>query len=231
MELCVAKCFGLPYYGIKKGGDMIATHVHDALSQVRRLQALILARKNFQGYSGLARMASGTAVMGAAMVLNCDLVPRSVMAHLFGWGAVMGLAMMINYGALAYWYFTDPEAKTSPMSLFPAIDAVPALAAGGVLSATLVMWGHFNMLQGVWMLLFGVAHTGYRLSLPRANYFVGMFYMVCGTAYLAYGEEPFTNPWPMGLVFFFGEWMGGWIFWRSRVENGNEDGQYEGSPQ
>ena len=204
---------------------MIATHVHDALSQVRRLQALILARKNFQGYSGVARMASGTVTLGAAMILDTNVVPRSVIGHLVGWSMVLGLAMVINYGALAYWYFTDPDAKTSPMSLFPAIDAVPALAAGGVLSAALVMWGHFNMLHGVWMLLFGVAHTGYRLSLPRAHYFVGIFYMICGTAYLGYGVETFTNPWPMGLVFFAGESMGGWIFWRSRVENGNGNGR------
>ena len=33
----------------------------------------------------------------------------------------------------------------------------------------------------------------------------------CGTVYLLFSDVSFLNPWPMGVVFFIGEWLGGII--------------------
>ena len=82
--------------------DMIANHIHDALGQVRRLQGLILEKRKFTGYSGTARMLGGSVAM-----LGCTLMglyADSYGAHLFGWGCILAVALLVNYGALMLWY-------------------------------------------------------------------------------------------------------------------------------
>lgn len=54
---------------------MIANHIHDALAQVRRLQEFILSRNQFRGYSGKARIASGTMALLAAALLSTPSSP------------------------------------------------------------------------------------------------------------------------------------------------------------
>ncbi|MEI8351824.1 MAG: hypothetical protein WCG36_05870, partial [bacterium] len=64
---------------------------------------------------------------------------------------------------------------------------------------------------GVWMCLYGLAHMGYRHSLPAGIIGVGLFYQAAGVAFLLLPFITFMNPWPMGLVFFAGESVGGLI--------------------
>ena len=50
-----------------------------------------------------------------------------------------------------------------------------------------------------------------RLSLPPGIYLVGLAYVACGALCLLLPSVTFTNPWPMGIVFFAGELTGGAI--------------------
>ena len=46
---------------------MIAHHIHDALAQVRQLREVVLEKRGFHGYSGLARVVAGVmALVGTA---------------------------------------------------------------------------------------------------------------------------------------------------------------------
>ena len=69
------------------------------------------------------------------------------------------------------------------------------------------------------MSLFGLANLASRHVLPSANFFVGVFYILCGTVCLLLPEITFTDPWPMGIVFFIGEWAGGWILHYDNATN------------
>jgi hypothetical protein len=197
---------------------MIANHIHDALSQVRKLQEFILEKKNFRGYSGTARMTGGFAALMGTLILASGTVPKSPLAQLTGWGVVLLAALAINYGALVFWFFFDPEAKGELLKLMPALDAIPALAVGAVLSLAVSLQGQYQFLFGIWMCLYGLVHVVYRHSLPKANYAVGVFYMLCGTYCLFDPRISFVNPWPMGLVFFIGESAGGLILYRNRMK-------------
>lgn len=198
---------------------MIANHVHDALGQVRRLQELILEKRRFQGYSGKARIAGGLVTLAGAGIISSPFIPKTPLAHLACWMVVLGAGLTLNYGALVVWFFFNPEVRRKFMRLIPAADAVPALAIGAMLSLALVLRENYNPLFGVWMCLYGVSHTGYRLSLPLKNYLVGIFYMLAGTYCLLAPTITFTNPWPMGLVFCVGEIAGGMILYRNRLED------------
>lgn len=190
---------------------MIAAHIHDALDQVRRLQEIVLGPRFFRGYSGKARILSGLCALAGAFVLSRDFVPATPRAHLAGWLAVLGAALLFNYGALLNWVLTEPRVRRHPVILKPALDALPALAVGGLLTAALIRAGQHDLLFGVWMSCFGVAHMAYRQTLPGENYFVGLFYILCGAACLLVPAVRFTSPWPMGLVFFAGEFAGGTV--------------------
>jgi hypothetical protein len=50
------------------------------------------------------------------------------------------------------------------------------------------------------------------------NYAVGFYYLLCGIFFLLVNPVPFTNPWPMGIVFCIGELFGSYAFYQMRVK-------------
>jgi hypothetical protein len=190
---------------------MVANHIHDALSQVRRLQELILNKRQFMGYSGKARIASGGLALVGAWVLSRGIIPATPEAHLAAWGVILAGAVLLNYSCLAYWFFFDDHVRRNPIMLKPALDALPALAVGGAVTVALILARQFDLLFGVWMSLYGLAQVAYRQSLPGGIYLVGLCYIACGAAYLVFQGASFLNPWPMGVMFFLGELAGGLI--------------------
>jgi len=193
---------------------MIANHVHDALAQVRTLQAFLIERNMFKGYSGTARILSGTAALGGAAVLALGPVPATPVAHLLGWFCVLSFGLVANYVALAWWFLFDSSAHRNPVMLKPALDAVPALAVGAVVTMALILRAQLDLLFGSWMCLYGLAQIAYRHSLPAGVYRTGLFYVLCGTWFLLAPGVRFLDPWPMGVVFFVGELAGGIVLVR-----------------
>jgi hypothetical protein len=128
---------------------------------------------------------------------------------------VLAVGLIVNYAALGYWFLFNSEAGRNLFMLKPAIDAVPALAVGAMLSLALILTEQYNLLFGVWMCLYGLAQVAYRQSLPRGIYVVGLCYIMCGACCLLWPCVSFTNPWPMGVVFFLGEVAGGVVLIRT----------------
>jgi len=190
---------------------VIANHIHDALEQVRTLQEFILEKRLFRGYSGAARLAAAAAVLLGTCILASDRVPRDPQAHLIGWGVVCGVALLVNYLFLLYWFLFDEGVRRNPVMLKPALDAFPALIVGAALSAAVVRIGAYDCLFGVWMCLYGLAQAAYRQALPPGVYALGLGYIACGIYCLLSPHVSFVNPWPMGVVFFLGEAAGGYI--------------------
>ena len=199
---------------------MIANHIHDALKQIKKLQSLVLEKKNFEGYSGKSRMCGGVIALLGAGILAYAKIPETAEAHLIGWGIVLVVSMLLNYGGLFIWFLFSPEARRSLDRLLPAIDAIPALAVGGFASIALIIHQQYHLLPGMWMSLYGLVHIPYRNNLPGANYLVGIFYIICGSVFLIF-PQPFINPWPMGIVFFTGEMAGGLIFHKDKKALGH----------
>ena len=196
--------------------DMIASHIHDALGQVRRLQELVLEKHMFRGYSGKARLACGALTLLAAAALSSRWMPATPAAHLAGWCVLLAAALLVNYGALALWFLFDRDVQRDWHRLKPAVDALPALAGGAVLTVALAAGGQYDYLFGCWMLFYGLAQTAYRKSLPSGIYLVGLCYLACGAMLLLCRCVPFTQPWPMALVFILGETAGGLLLHREK---------------
>ncbi len=193
-----------------------ASHVHDAIRQVRELKRRVLEAERFTGYSGRSRAIGGSAALIAAVVMSRPVFPRTVEAHLAGWLAVLAFAVIGNYSALLYWFFFHSRQKKELRRLIPTVDAFPPLLVGGLLSWVLIRHGWYDLLFGTWMCLYGLANLSSRRVLPKAIWPLGFFYIGSGAAFLLVPGVSFTSPWGAGLVFFVGEWVGGFIFHYNR---------------
>lgn len=190
---------------------MFSNPIQSALAQVRELQRQVLDRQRFRGYSGEARAASGSIALVAAFILASSTVPSRVPVHLIGWGLVFLAALFINYGAVTYWFLHDPSVKRDFRKLRPTVDVFPPLIVGAVISLALILYGEYRFLFGIWMTQYGLANLASRHVLPRSIAWVGLFYVGAGVCCLLWPTLTFTNPWPMGIVYFIGEWASGLI--------------------
>jgi hypothetical protein len=190
---------------------MIANHIHHALEQVRELQQKILEKQRFKGYSGRARAISGTMALFCALLLASPYVPGENSTHLFAWGTVFCISVILNFGAILYWFLFDSASKRDIRLLKPLLDVLPPLFVGGVLTFWMIFQQLYSSLFGMWMCLFGLANLSARHVLPKPIWILGLYYIVCGIVMLFLYPFSFLNPWPMGLVFFIGEWAGGII--------------------
>ena len=189
---------------------MLVGHIRYALVQVQELQQKILEKQRFKGYSGRARAIAGTIAFLAAAILASPYYPRTVVAHILGWGIVFMLALILNFGAMLYWFLFDPAAKRDFRRLKPIIDAFPPLFVGAVLTYTMIRHGSHQYLFGIWMCLFGLTNLAMRHVLPRRIWLLGLSYILCGAICLVIPVS-FLNPWPMGITFLIGEWAAGFI--------------------
>jgi hypothetical protein len=188
---------------------MIANHIHHALAQVRELQQKILENQRFKGYSGRARAIGGTVALLAAFAMSSPYYPHSAQVHVIGWGIVALIGILLNFGALIHWFLSDPKVKRDIRKLKPTLDALPAFLVGAVMTVAMLANGLPQYLFGIWMSLFGLANLASRHVLPKRIWMVGAYYLVCGSVFLLFPNISFRNPWPIGIVFFIGEWAGG----------------------
>lgn len=196
---------------------MIASHIHQALAQVRELKLRVLNAQRFTGYSGRWRAVGGTLALLAPLVLTAAWYPQTLVAHLIGWGVVFLGAVLANYAAVLYWFLFHPDADRDVRKLMPTIHALPSLVVGAIFTLILILHEQYDLLFGIWMCLYGLTNLSARHTLPKSLWPLGLFYIVCGTVCLLVPDLSFLNPWPMGIVFGIGEWIGGLIFHRHRV--------------
>jgi hypothetical protein len=185
--------------------------IQEALKQVRELQQKILEKQRFKGYSGRARAISGTLALAASAIMSSHYWPDTEFAHLAGWSIVFVLSVILNFGAILYWFLADTRAKRDFRRLKPLTDVLPPLIVGAILTFALISNGLYSWLFPVWMVLFGLANLATRHVLPKAISLIGWFYIIAGSLLLLSGVSNFQNPWPMGIIFFAGEWMGGFV--------------------
>ena len=186
------------------------SHIHQALAQVRELQARVVENQRFRGWSGRGRLACGGLAVATALVLQSGRVGATPAAHFAGWAVLCVVCLVISAGAMAYWFLFDPAVRRDVHKLRPLWQILPPLGVGGVLTAALATAGQYDWLPGVWMLNFGLANVAARQVLPRPIMLVGGFYLAAGTVCLFAGLS-FLNPWPMAVVFGVGELAAGLI--------------------
>ena len=185
--------------------------IDEALRQVRAIQNRMLAKQRFKGYSGRARALGGCFALMAAFMVGFSSDPANSIQVLYAWAAVFIFAASINFGALVYWFATDPEVEKDWRRLRPLVAILPSLVVGFVLTLTLVERGAFDLLYGVWILIYGLANFASRAVLPKQICWAGWYYILAGSFFILFQPASFTQPITAGIVFFVGEWLAGLI--------------------
>ncbi len=185
-------------------------HVHQALAQVQELQRRVVENQMFRGWSGRGRMVCGLVALATPVVLITAGMPVTNEAHLIAWGTLCLIAGLITTTALLNWFLRDPAVSRDYRRLRPTLQIFPPIVVGGVLTVAAVLQQQYDWLFGIWMLNYGLSNLAARRVLPRSIAAVGIFYLLAGTACLLL-QFPFTNPWPMGVVFCVGEIAAGLI--------------------
>ncbi len=186
-------------------------HVHQALAQVQAMRRHVIEKQRFKGYSGRARAMGGTLALAAAAWLAARPAHGDRFSLLI-WVCVALVSIALNYGAVLVWFLSDPQVERQTRRLKPVVEVIPAITVGGILTLAFLRDGVFAYLPAVWMLLFGLANLASRHVLPKGIGWVGLLYLAAGATFLfAAPRQGLSNPWPMGIVFFVGEWLGGLV--------------------
>jgi hypothetical protein len=190
-----------------------------ALADLEEVRDRLAACQQFHGYSGPAAIASGAIAISAGVVqLIVAPHPASdagLRGYLVVWFACLALALLLNYGAIAYWYSRTRGRQERSGARSAGITLLPAICLGAILSAALIIHGSIWMLPGVWYSCYAVGLFASRAMVPRGAIPVACAFGIGGMLLLLWPDQ--TLPlswWVMPIGFGFGQTYIGWLLAR-----------------
>lgn len=160
----------------------------NAIERIEEIHAQVAKGEVFRGYRPVP-----VAIAGAIGLLAAGLQPRVVPAgddgtrFLFWWLSVAALNIALNAGVIGFGYARS-QGFARRHTRRVVGQFVPCLLAGAAVSLALpaVGPGLARLLPGLWALLFGLGVFASRPYLARATGWVALWFVVAGTALLAF---------------------------------------------
>jgi hypothetical protein len=182
--------------------------VRQALADLAEVRGRLAGAQRFEGYSGQAAVQSGVAAI-AAGVLQWRLAPHPQPAqhglYLTIWLVCLGVALSINYGAILAWRMRNRSAYARAQMRTVGITILPAIAAGGVLTAALAMHDLFYLLPGTWCAIYALGLFASRAMVPPKVTGVAVIFGAAAAALLLVpGIDPLAW-WIMPITFGAGQ--------------------------
>lgn len=181
--------------------------LRDALTQIAEIRQTVARAETFRGYRSAPVAFTGFLALTAA-VIQATWLPEpthELTNYLILWSGAALISVLVTG---LYMVLYSSSAMGRSLALLAVGQFSPCLAAGALLTYVLyhqapqALW----MLPGLWSILFSLGiFASYRL-LPRAIFWVAIYYLVAGLGCLtwAVGEAAFS-PWAMGLTFGIGQ--------------------------
>ena len=185
--------------------------VREALSEIRSIRGHVARYTEFRGYGPLTLAATGMLAIVIAAVQRrwaIDLGPQPArfLAMWIGAAAVALTSIGIETFARA----RRIHSSLAMQMLHAALEQfLPAIVAGILLTAVVVRTAPQSqwMLPGLWQMLFSLGVFASCRFLPRATFWVGVWYLASGMTCLAIGPDAAASPWEMGIPFGVGHLM------------------------
>ena len=184
--------------------------LHEALTQISEIRQQVARAQTFRGYRAAPVAFSGLVACLAAGIQQV-LVPEpanSLSTYLGLWIGAALVSMFVT-GIAMYWYCQKSTSSLSrPNSILAVGQFLPSVVAGGLVTFVLfeqvpdALW----MLPGLWSIFFSLGiFASYRL-LPKATFWIGVFYMTAGILCLLWARGDFAfSAWAMGVPFGAGQ--------------------------
>jgi hypothetical protein len=202
-------------------------NLQDALTQITEIRQQLARTEVFRGYRAVPVAFSGflaLVIAGFQAVWMPD-PSENVTNYLILWIAAAIVSMVVMGIGLVLDYRRNFSPLTWSTTRLAVGQFVPCVAAGGLVA--FVLWNHAQdclwMLPGLWAILFGLGiFASYRL-LPRATFWVGVYYLVTGSFSLAWAQrEHAYSPLAMAIPFGIGQLLAAailyWTLERTHVE-------------
>ncbi|HZZ77064.1 MAG TPA: hypothetical protein VFE62_01015 [Gemmataceae bacterium] len=201
--------------------------LHEALAQISEIREQVARTQTFRGYRAAPVAFSGLVAFMAA-TLQDVLVPepsKNLTAYLGLWVGAAVLSMIVTGVAMILYCRKSTSSLSRPNSILAVGQFLPSVVAGGLVTFVLMqqvpdaLW----MLPGLWSIFFSLGiFASFRL-LPKATFWVGVYYMLTGVLCLVWarGDYAFT-PWAMGVPFGLGQMLSASILYWTLERNSDE---------
>jgi hypothetical protein len=210
--------------------------LQEALSQISEIREQVARTETFRGYRAAPVAFSGLLACLAAG-LQPTLAPEPAndpAPYLVLWIGAAVLSMIVTGIAMILHCKKSTSSLTRPNTILAVGQFLPSVIAGGLV--TYVLFRHDStslwMLPGLWSIFFSLGiFASYRV-LPKATFWVGVFYMMAGVLCLLIARDELAfSPWAMGLPFGIGQFVSAailyWTLERSAEETTGIVGQTE----
>jgi hypothetical protein len=199
--------------------------LREALTQISEIRQQVARTELFRGYRAVPVAFSGLLALAVAGLQSVWLPEpaENLEAYLFLWVGAALVSMLATGAEMALQFRHARSALARETTWLALGQFLPCIVAGGVVMVVVLL--HYRellwLLPGLWAILFSLGiFASYRL-LPRATFWVAVFYMVAGTFCLTLREAA-LGPWTMGVTFGAGQLLAAavlyWTLERSDVE-------------
>lgn len=170
---------------------MTSKEAEQTLSVIRTLMERSTRYTNLSGHAGIA---AGLLTLFGSALRHWYQTP-----FLPTWLGVLLAACVANVLFAAGMAHANGEPLWTRQAQTVLLSLTPAFTAGLVLTAVLARMGLYQLLPGVWMLLWGVGALAMSFFTPRIISLLGIAFMAAGTAALA--SPPANDALSMALSF------------------------------
>ena len=201
--------------------------LHEALTQISEIRQQVARTETFRGYRAAPVAFSGfLACFAASFQQTLISVPAdNLLGYLGLWIGAALLSMFVTGLAMIWHCKQSPSSLTRPNTILAVGQFFPSVVAGGLVTYVLfqqvpiALW----MLPGLWSIFFSLGiFASYRL-LPKATFWVGVYYMTAGILCLVWARDDFAfSPWAMGVPFGVGQLLSAAILYWT-LERKNDD--------
>jgi len=183
--------------------------VRQAIADIAEVRDRLASVQRFGGYSGSAAILSGIVALGVGLVQALVVPqPRTLDAqhqYLTIWLSCLVAALAINYGAILIWRAQHRDEQSRFQIRTVGMSILPAIAAGGVVSAALVRHGLFTLLPGMWCATYALGLFASRALVPPRVVFVAVAFGFVATLLLFAPGTLALAWWVMPAAFGLGQ--------------------------
>ncbi|MCE9555276.1 MAG: hypothetical protein K8T91_18145 [Planctomycetes bacterium] len=184
----------------------------EALLQINTIRAQVTRTELFRGYRAATVAGTGFLALCAALSQAAWIAEpqQQIAEYLQLWlcVAASSVAMVGIELALRYWRADSPWVRQQTVRA--VTQFVPCLAAGGLLTWALANFApqHAALLPGLWAIVFSLGMFASANQLPPAMRAVAAYYLVAGTACIAWAQDAYAlSPWTMASTFGVGQFL------------------------
>jgi hypothetical protein len=201
------------------------TDLEKALTDIRAVRSQLARGLEFRGYGPAAFAATAALAAIAALVQALwldDPMTRPV-AYLGLWGGTAALSILLIAAEVVTRARRLHGGLADEMVQAAAEQLLPALAAGFLVTAVIARysWDSLWMLPGLWQVIISLGAFASRRLLPAVFSLVGIWYLGCGLACLAFAQGPLAlSPWAMAVPFGVGQLLAAGLILSTRGRHG-----------